>query len=114
MAPTISQDIIEFYIVSKIEQGRKWRGAGVAIAPPPLLGRIEGALGGTALLPSLLLASPPHTFRKPLTPLLRQVKSKVVHIKKCYAKKSHFSSARKKMIRIWMSTNKKAVFWHLD
>ena len=59
MAPTISQDIIEFYIVSKIDE----------------TGEVNG------------------------------------RIKKCYAKKSHFSSARKK---IWMSTNKKAVFWHLD
>ena len=63
MAPTISQDIIEFYIVSKIDE----------------TGEVNG------------------------------------RIKKCYAKKSHFSSARKKkLIRIWMSTNKKPVFWHLD
>ena len=44
MAPTISQDIIEFYIVSKIDE----------------TGEVNG------------------------------------RIKKCYAKKSHFSSARKK------------------
>ena len=46
MAPTISQDIIEFYIVSKMDE----------------TGKVNG------------------------------------RIKKCYAKKSHFSSARKKKI----------------